>query len=114
MEVKVLGNGEFNIPTRIATNNTHLVVADEQNHRVQVFDINGNYVSQFGSQGSGNGQFGGPSGIAILFTHIFVADANAHRMQIFDIDGNYMAQFGSSGTANGEFQVPRELPQTYA
>ena len=40
-------------------NENHLYVADAGNHRVQKFDVNGNYLLQFGGCGSGDGQLGG-------------------------------------------------------
>jgi tripartite motif-containing protein 71 len=40
-------------------------VTDTSNNRVQKFDAAGNYLSQWGTQGSGNGQLWIPEGIAI-------------------------------------------------
>ena len=99
-------NGQFNAPLGVATNNTHIFIVDTDNHRVQILDINGNYVGQFGSLGFGNGQFNTPDGIAINGTHIFVADTNNNRIQILDFNGNYVTQFGSLGSGYREFNSP--------
>ena len=104
-------DGGFNSPQGITTNSTHIFVSDTDNHRVQVFDIDGNYVAQFGGTGtgyggSGSGEFNYPRGITTTSTHIYVADSQNHRVQVFDIDGNYVAQFGSSGFDNREFGYP--------
>ena len=74
------GNG-FSLPIGITTTDNNIFIVDTLNHRVQVYDINGNYVSQFGSEGSANGQFRVPVGITTNGTHIFVADNGNHRIQ---------------------------------
>ena len=33
------GNYQFNAPHRLTTNSTHMLVADTQNHRIQIFDL---------------------------------------------------------------------------
>ena len=97
------GDGEFRVPVGIATNNTHLFVADNQNHRIQIFDFNGNFVAKFGGMGDGNGEFTNPQAIATNSTHLIVADTGNHRIQIFDHTGVYVSQFGRLGTGDGEF-----------
>jgi RHS repeat-associated protein len=68
------GNGQFKTPTGIAINEagTLVYVTDSGNHRVQVLKVVGSeselnleYSTKFGTQGSGNGQFSTPSGIAV-------------------------------------------------
>ena len=102
------GNGKFDEPSGIATNNIHLFVTDTNNHRVQIFDITGSHVKSFGSSGTGNGSFDSPRGIATNNTHLFVSDLN-NRIQIFDTMGNYVNQFGGNGTGNGEFRSPQGI-----
>jgi DNA-binding beta-propeller fold protein YncE len=43
----------------------NVYVADSGNNRVEIFDPNGNYLSQWGSAGTGNGQFTLEIGLAI-------------------------------------------------
>ncbi len=43
----------------------NIYVADRNNHRIQVFDSQGNFLLKFGSYGYGDGQFGGPGGVAL-------------------------------------------------
>ena len=43
------GNGQFENPIEIAIDSgDNLYVVDNENNRVQVFDKNGNYLTQFG------------------------------------------------------------------
>ena len=61
------------------------MVCDSKNHRVQVFDLNGKFVTKFGSEGSGRGEFNYPVSTACLSDgRIVVSDNNNHRIQIFD------------------------------
>lgn len=104
------GNGQFTNPEGVAIDPTshNIVVVDENNARVEIFDSAGNYLSQFGSPGTGNGQFSDPFGVAIDPTshHILVTDLVANRVQIFDSAGTYLSQFGSPGIGNGQFASP--------
>ncbi len=43
-----------------------IYVADRVNDRIQVFDIFGTYLSQFGSTGTGNGQFNDPESVTVV------------------------------------------------
>lgn len=42
-----------------------IIVADSRNHRVQVFEPNGNFLCKFSTQGSGFGQMDRPSGVCV-------------------------------------------------
>jgi DNA-binding beta-propeller fold protein YncE len=91
------GSGQFSTPTGLAIDPTthNIVVADQTNNRVQIFDSTGVFLSTFGSFGSGNGQLNLPTDVAIdPITHnIVVTDFNNARVQIFDSSGNYLSQF---------------------
>ena len=102
-------DGEFNSPQGITTTITHLYIADTDNNRIQILDINGTYVSKFGSQGTADGQFNSPRAITTTTTHLYIADTENHRIQIFDINGTYVSQFGSEGTADGQFNSPQGI-----
>lgn len=109
------GNGQFGGlvggPNGIAIDPTshNIVVADQANHRVQIFSASGTYLSQFGTMGSANGQFIDPTSVAIDPTNhdIVVTDYGNYRVQIFDSSGGYLGQFGSFGAANGQFKGPQ-------
>ena len=106
------GDGQFNEPRGITTTSTHILVVDGHNHRVLVFDLEGNYLRSFGSEGKGDGKFDQPLGITATSTQIMVTDSNNHRVQIFDLDGNYVSRFGSFGTDPGLFGIPLGITTT--
>lgn len=110
-----IGNGEFNYVRNIALDSLGNIYTLEGSslgatNRVQKFDNNGNYITQWGSTGSGNGQFDSPYGIGIdSGNNVYIADTANNRIQKFDSNGNYISQFGSFGSGNGQFDQPRGI-----
>jgi DNA-binding beta-propeller fold protein YncE len=101
------GNGQFYQPRYIAvdTVNNFIYVTDTignnlaGNHRVQKFDMNGNYLMQWGTKGTGDGQFGDPMGIAVDASgYVYVADFFNQRIQKFDSNGVYQKEFKSAAS----------------
>ena len=79
------------------------------NHRVQIFDSTGVYLSSFGRRGSELGQFASPGGVTVdSQDRIIVADEGNHRIQICNYQGACTA-FGRQGTGLGEFRIPRHV-----
>lgn len=101
----------FSSPMDIAFDGLgNVYVIDTGNKRIQKFDVNGVFITQWGSNGSNNGQFRNPSGIAVDGSgNVFVADTNNNRIQKFDANGNYITQWGSSGTNNSQFNLPNGI-----
>lgn len=76
----------------------YIYVVDRDNNRIQKFDLDGNYVSQFGSAGSGNGQFNNPVRVhADSSGNIWVTDQGNSRIQKFDSSGTYVSQISAGG-----------------
>ena len=84
-------DGEFNVPGGIALWNDNIVVCDVNNNRLQTFDNDGNFVSEFGSQGDGPGCFAKPASVCVdpESQTIFVGEAGNTRVQILDKDFNH-------------------------
>jgi len=76
------GVGLFNAPLGIELNDTHIFVADNFNHRIQIFDQAGNFKSEFGQLGSQPGNFSYPTGIVVNETHVIVTDTVNNRVHI--------------------------------
>ena len=103
------GEGQFNAPSglEIDRNNGLVYITGAFNHRVQVFDLDGNFVSQFGSQGTELGQFNIPLDLAIDGAgNIYVSEVTGHRIQVFDGDGNVLRVIGTQGSGEGELNFP--------
>lgn len=69
-------------------------MADVENYRIQKFDSDGTYITQWGSSGTGNSQFNWITGItADSEDNIYVTDDNNDRIQKFDSDDTYITQW---------------------
>ena len=63
----------------------HLRVCDGGNDRVQVFELNGKFVTKFGNLGREPGEFQHPTSTAVLSNkRIVVADCLNDCIQIFE------------------------------
>jgi sugar lactone lactonase YvrE len=88
----------------------NVYVADTANHRIQKFDRDGRFLSQWGSQGSDSDQFSQPYGVAAdAAGNVYVADTANHRIQKFSQNGNFLGQWGGRGNGEGEFFFPRDV-----
>ena len=105
------GDGMFTCPLGVAVSDgDEIVVADQCNHRVQVFDSNGTFLRSFGHRGENAGEFTFPFGIAIYKNkNIFVTDYENHRVQIFSWEGRHLGSFGGKGSLDSQLLNPRGL-----
>ena len=77
----------------------NIVLADCDNHRVQVFDTNGNFVSRFGELGSLDNQLSDPEGLSINGKdNINVADRDNKLIKTFSSSGKYLRKFGGASS----------------
>ena len=60
------------------------MVCDSMNHRIQVFELSGKFITKFGTRGSEIGEFDGQFSTAVLSDGgIVVTDYWNDRIQIF-------------------------------
>ena len=102
------GDGMFSSPRPLAvTDRGEIVVADNGNHRVQVFDSNGTFLRSFGHRGENAGEFIYPNGISIDKDKIvFVADMGNNRVQILSWEGRHLGSFGGKGSLDSQLVHP--------
>lgn len=109
--------GELLTPRNLAIGpEGNVYVLDSGNHRVAVFDSNGQLLRDWGGFGTEPGQFNEPWGIAVDDSFVYVADTWNHRVQKFTLDGELVTTFGQSGTtaelgaeSGGFFFGPRSI-----
>jgi uncharacterized protein (TIGR03663 family) len=122
----------FNHPRGVAAGpEGNVYVVDSDNHRVQVFDADGNFLREWGSNCNlstslgctdpdgdgplayGDGQFQEPWGIAVAEDgRVYVADTWNHRIQVFDQVGNLLTKwgtYGQTGTTSSLLYGPRDI-----
>ena len=100
--------GRFQHPWGVAVNERdETAVTDFNNHRVQIFNSDGNYLRSFGQEGKRNGEFKNPRGIAFHKNgNIFVVDSGNNRVQIFRGKGEYVGSFGGMGSLDSHLCDP--------
>jgi DNA-binding beta-propeller fold protein YncE len=96
-------NGQFHYVWGIAVDSSGKVyVADTDNHRIQKFTVNGEFLTKWGTYGTGNGQFDYPWDVAVDASgNVYVVDNQyniASRVQKFDSSGNFLLAW--SGNLN--------------
>ncbi len=100
--------GSFSLPNSVAVDGDgNVYVTDTLNNRIEIFDADGTFLSQFGKNGDGPGDFERPKGIAIDCNgHIWVADAAQNRVKVFNRQGQLLIYFGGQGYYPGQFMGP--------
>ncbi len=80
------GTGEFSRGSHdvhISDNGLLYATDGNENNRIQVFNLNGEYQYEWGTTGSGNGEFLDPSRISVTSRGVFILDTGNNRVQKF-------------------------------
>uniref|UniRef100_A0A7E4V2B1 B-box type zinc finger protein ncl-1 n=1 Tax=Panagrellus redivivus TaxID=6233 RepID=A0A7E4V2B1_PANRE len=92
--------GQFTEPSGVAVNNQNdIIVADTNNHRIQVFDKEGRFKFQFGECGKRDGQLLYPNRVSVnRVTGDFIVTERSptHQIQVFNQYGQFMRKFGAN------------------
>ena len=105
------GEGTLNEPWGVAAGpDGSVFVADTWNHRVVVFDAQGEFVRTWGSEGAFSEDpmaFWGPRDIAVdADGQVYVADTGNKRVLVFTPEGEFVRQIGEAGVLEGQFEEP--------
>jgi hypothetical protein len=105
------GDGQFNFLWDLTVDvDGNVYVADSFNHRIQKFDSEGNYLTQWGSNGTGPSQFDSPYGVSVdISGNVYVADSLNYRIKKFSSDGSFLTAWGTRGSGNGQFEMPIDI-----
>jgi len=114
------GEGELDFVPAAGSANPHgsiaigpdgaVYISDSDNHRVQVFTADGNFVRAFGSLGSDPGQFTIPFDLGVDRTgNVFVTDDGLQRLTKFDPSGRpvWIADGSTDPRLGGHLHTPR-------
>lgn len=104
------GNGQFQGNIGLSITGNRLYTTECDGYRVQIFDLNGNYINKFGSYGTGSGLFWSPRQVVVdSALNFFVADSENDRVSVFNSTYLPINGFGSDGSGDQNFKNPWRL-----
>ena len=97
--------GGLNYPRRLATHykTGNIYKADLGNHRVQVFNCNGDYLFMF------NEKMNGPAGICISQNKVVVTQWYFNCINVHELEGKLIKSVGYEGYGEAQFKNPNGL-----
>ena len=104
MLIKCIGRtgrkeGEFADPRAMTVHNNELYVCDIYSHRIQVFDLDLNFVRSIGSHGEGHGELDEPQDVRFdTAGNMYVAEWGNGRIQVLDGNCKFKHEFGREGS----------------
>mmetsp|Transcript_12843 Transcript_12843/g.29121 ORF Transcript_12843/g.29121 Transcript_12843/m.29121 type:complete len:569 (-) Transcript_12843:65-1771(-) len=100
------GEGQFDFPLDAAINCDNEILVSDSCHRIQVFDIEGNFSRQFGIKGRKEGMFNQPTNMCVDDENaLYICDQSNHRVQVLNAStGACMHKWGGKkkAAADGE------------
>ena len=96
---------EFDDPCGVTLYDNQVYVCDGKNYRIQVFDLDLNFVRSIGSHGKGRGEFLTPRDVKFdTAGNMYVAEYDNRRVQVLDTSGQFIRDFG-----HGKLRGPSSL-----
>lgn len=90
--------GRFCDPRGVTWHKDKVYVCDRSNHRIQVFDMDLNFIRSIGSHGRGRGEFDKPFDVKFdAKGKMYVAEYGNGRVQVMDTSGKFLRTFGERG-----------------
>ena len=100
--------GEFNDPRGVTIRSNQVYVCDKDNHRIQVFDLDLNFICSIGSRGGGRREFDRPYDVAFdTAGNMYVVEYSNNRVQVMDSSRQFIRMFGQEG--KGKLRGPTAL-----
>ena len=106
------GESAFDTPTDVFANPLNVYICDKQNHRVQAFDKDLNFISELSTRERDNPEerFGYPLSCALSsMGDLYVLDSENIRVLKFDLFGNYIQNFGGFDWGIFSLKNPKKL-----
>jgi hypothetical protein len=108
--------GLFKNPAAIdISDDKRIFICDRGNHRIQIFDMQGNFLRELGRFGWKEREFDEPADICVKSTlNIYVADYNNQRVQRFDRTLNFISTLISNPGDYDHFRFREVLSVVYS
>jgi streptogramin lyase len=104
-----LGDGQFRHPQDLVIKNNKIFVVDF-NRRIQIFELDGTFVSKFGGSSPSEGSLVAPRGLAIGPSDKIYVVEPVRPVKVFNPDGAFAFEFGGPcNITECPFGVPDDL-----
>lgn len=105
------GRGLFNLPAGMTFNlKGELIVCDDHNCRLQVFDPEGKFLYMIGANGTEKGLLCSPIGITMDFRgRLVITEFGSHSVTFLSPEGDILNSVRSIGPGFGQFVHPRGI-----
>ena len=105
--MKIGGQDSLGYPVHCVQCGEYLIVSDQGEHCIKVFNREGHFQYKFGKKGEGDGEFNFPRFLSLTQSnHLLVCERDNYRIQVFELDGKFVGKFGTKGSNLGEFNYP--------
>lgn len=104
--------GSFDNPIDIYANVLNVYIADKNNHRIELYDKDLNFLSQFSTQNSteSNYSFNYPTGITVSNQgDLYILDSDNKRVLKFNLRGEFLNSVGSIDAGRYQLSNPIKL-----
>lgn len=97
---------QFNSPQAISISQNKIIyIVDTGNNRIQLYDLNGEFIKSIGGFGFTSDKFDRPMDIWVRsLINIYISDYNNHRIQRYDGNMNYLSSLISDDGLDPQFQ----------
>ena len=93
--------GKFNDPRGITIHENQVYVCDRNNHRIQVFCLDLQFVKSIGSYGDSNGELDAPYDVKFDYDgNVYIVELGNRRVQVMNTDGQFIRMFGQTRVGN--------------
>lgn len=106
------GNNQFDYPIDVSLNALNIFITDKNNHSVQEYDKDLNFISRLYKRDSQNSDetFGFPLSADIsTMGDLFILDSENIRVLKFDLFGNFILNFGGYDAGDFVIKNPKKL-----
>jgi tripartite motif-containing protein 71 len=101
------GDGEFDCPWGLVVFDNKLYVCEYGNSRIQILDLDGNYLTKWSTDDYVEDVLYSPSYIyPDSLGNLYVTDQDDCNVQVFDSSGAFLRFIGAPGSGDGELDCP--------
>jgi sugar lactone lactonase YvrE len=102
----------FDEPVDVFATPLNVYVVDKNNHRIQRFDRDLNYISSLSTRDDNNdaSRFGYPNSCTVSNQgDLYILDTENQRVVKFDLFGNFIQNFGGYDSGNYQLRKPKSI-----